>query len=70
MAEVAVNVRVYHDDYGMGTIVMDMGSQVQINWDSPQPGTPDHHSLLHDRSFVKDLVQLGDDDMPLPEATA
>jgi hypothetical protein len=59
MAEVAVNVRVYSDDYGTGTIVLDLGSQVQVRWDRPQPGTADDptHTLLHDRSFVERLQE-------------
>lgn len=57
MAAVAVNARVYHDDYGTGTIIMDRGSQVQVRWDRPQPGTPDHHTMLHDRSVVEDMQE-------------
>ena len=51
MAEIAVNKRVYSDDYGFGKIIMDLGSRVQIQWERPL--TDDHYTTLHDRSFVE-----------------
>lgn len=58
MAEIAVNKRVYSDDYGFGKIILDMGSRVQIKWERPL--ADDHDTTLHDRSFVERLLEAQD----------
>jgi len=58
MTDISVGTRVHSDDYGDGTVVMDLGERVQVVWDQPLIGTPDHHALLHDRSYVERLKQL------------
>lgn len=59
--------RVWHHEYGRGSVLSVATASVIILWDKPQPGSYTRQ-LVHDRSFVAQLQEVPElDSEPWPE---